>query len=34
MTVLVTLSLSMITGIVLTAGACALLLEVLPSHEG
>lgn len=34
MTVLVTLSLSMITGIVLTACACTLFLEVLPSHEG
>ena len=34
MTVFVTLSLSMITGIVLTAGACALFLEVLPSRGG
>ncbi len=34
MTVFFTLSLAMVTGIAMTAAACALFLEVLPSHEG
>jgi len=34
MTVFVTLSLAMITGIAVTAAACTLFLEVLPSPKG